>query len=88
VDLRSDVFGTREETACYVQGVLDDYFAMGVRSCRHQDVQAVDGGTSHRAGTVTWELIDQVANVVTSWRESYLLVNDTEDLIVRSSIDR
>lgn len=86
-DGTAELFVTRAITARYFQRVLDDYSAMGVRSCRHRDLHVVDTGARHSLGTVTWELMDDAEVVVASWRESYVLVNDGENLVVRSSID-
>ncbi len=91
VACRSDgtaaTFDSSEETARYFQGLLDEYYAMGVRSCRHRDVDAVQVGENHRLATATWELCDDAENIVTTWRESYVLVGAAAPLHVRSSID-
>lgn len=86
-DGTSATFDTDEAIAGYFQGLVDDYSAGGVRSCRHRDVIVVEVGAMHVLATVTWELLDQASTLVTSWRESYLLVRAADGLAICASVD-
>jgi hypothetical protein len=78
---------TREEIARYFQTVLDDYFAQGCRSCRYLELEVLAVGSQSASGTVTWELLDQHGQILSSWRESYNLLRTEHGLQIFASTD-
>ena len=86
-DGSSEVFLTRESIARYFEKVLDGYHRRGCRSCRHKALEIVPAGSAAVFATVTWELLNQNASIVTTWRESYNLVRSGEGLKACASMD-
>jgi hypothetical protein len=67
------VFMSSAETGAYFQGIVDDYYAKGCRSCRYRELTVAALGNDCALGTVTWELLAQDQLVLSTWRESYNL---------------
>ena len=83
----AESFADADATGRYFQGVLDDYRAAGVETCRHRDLEVAWSDDRHADAAVTWELVGSGGDVIVSWRESYLLVEHDGRLLVRASID-
>ena len=83
----AEVFVSSAETARYFQRVLDDYHARGCRSCRYHGLSWVALGSRCALATVSWELLDDQLQVLTSWRESYNLSLKDGRLLIFASTD-
>lgn len=86
-DGSADTFDDRAATGRYFASILDRYHELGARACTHRDLESVDVGGRHVLATVTWDLLAASGESVTSWRESYLLVQEADRLLARTSID-
>lgn len=80
-------FTSSDEIAAYFQILLDGYRARGCRSCRYLDLEVLALGADCALGSVTWELLDADAVVVTRWRESYNLCRVDGRYLVFASTD-
>lgn len=85
-DGSAETFADRDAIATYFQRIVDGYRHQGVRSCTHRDL-VVDTIGAHLVGSVTWDLLDAQRDAITSWRESYVLVQRDGALLSRASID-
>jgi hypothetical protein len=86
-DGTSSLYSSNEETARYFQRILDEYRRRGARRCSYKDLDVLVLGRSHLLATVTWELLDQTGNAVSSWRESYALAQRDGQYKITASID-
>jgi hypothetical protein len=83
-----DCFVAHADIARYFQDVVDGYYRQGCRSCRYRDLGVVALGRRSALATVTWDLLEEDGNVLTSWRESYnLTLVDEGSLRVIASVD-
>ncbi len=71
----------------YFQGFLDRYRNRGCSACRYADLDVQSLGGHALLGTVTWELCGTAGEVLSRWRESYVLVRVEGQLKIRASID-
>jgi len=78
---------TPADIASYFQRVLDGYFAQGCRSCRYLGLEVVSMGSQSAQATVTWELLGQGGEMLSSWRESYNFMRAENGLRIFSSTD-
>jgi len=81
------VFIKQSEIEELYQHYLDEYLAQGINSCRYKDLEYIPLGRNCICATVTWEMLSPVKDVVTSWRESYNLINYDNELKIFSTID-
>lgn len=86
-DGSSETLPDAATTGQYFDRIVTGYHELGVRSCTHRDLEITDVGGRHTLATVTWDLLDDGGVAVVTWRESYLLVDEAGELLVRTSID-
>ncbi|HVL00386.1 MAG TPA: hypothetical protein VM553_11275 [Dongiaceae bacterium] len=86
-DSTSELFSSAAAIGAYFQGIVDDYYRQGCRSCRYRDLQVVPMGSMSALGTVTWELLRADSSVLIAWRESYHLAYVDGRLLAFVSVD-
>ena len=75
------------EIEAYFQGLLDRHLSQGVLFCKYNDFECQQVGKSNYFATVTWSMMGAEDKVITTWRESYNLVNTASGLKIFTSID-
>lgn len=80
-------FSEQVDIEQYFQKLLDDYAQQGVISCSYEELESVPIGNSCMLATVTWSMISRDGETVTTWRESYTLVNTRLGFKIFTSID-
>ena len=80
-------FSEQVDIEQYFQKLLDDYAQQGVISCSYEELESIPIGNSCMLATVTWSMISRDGEAVTTWRESYTLVNTTLGFKIFTSID-
>jgi len=75
----------KEAVAAYFQGYLDSYRRQGVTACAYKDLQTFQIGEHAFVGIVTWLLTSNDGKLLISWRESYNLLVQANQLLVYSS---
>ena len=75
------------EVEAYFQGLLDRHLSQGVLSLKYSDYECQKVGKSNYFATVTWSMLGAENKVVSTWRESYNLVNTPTGLKIFTSID-
>lgn len=75
------------EVSHHFQSYLDEYEAMGCRSCRYANLEVKWLGTESVLASVDWMLLDQSEAPVSGWAESYLLSLVGNQVLAYASID-
>lgn len=75
------------EVVAYFQGLLDRHLERGVLSLKYSDYECHKVGKSNFFATVTWSTVGAEGKLISTWRESYNLVNTEAGLKVFASID-
>ena len=81
------ILSNHAEIAQYFDGFLARYQAQGCRSCGYQDLQISSLSPTQCVVSVTWQLFDAQHQIVSTWRESYLLLQIGMDWKIVMSID-
>jgi len=75
------------EVVTYFQSLLDRHKSQGVVACKYHDLECVPIGNSCFLATVTWTMMGSENCVISTWRESYNLINRETGLKIFTSID-
>lgn len=81
------LFSSNSDIANYFQGIVDEYYAEGCRSCCYRDLDVVTVSEACVLGTVTWVLLTEKGLELSRWRESYNISIKGDELKIFSSID-
>jgi len=84
---RFSVYDTGAGIATYFDGVIDGYADQGISRCRYRDLECKPFGENACLASVTWEMLGSGDEVITSWREAYVLVRSKGSLKIVTSID-
>jgi len=71
----------------YFQGLLDRHSSQGVLFCKYSEYECQKIGKSNFFASVTWSMIGAEDKLISTWRESYNLVNTESGLKIFTSID-
>ncbi|MFT4195903.1 hypothetical protein [Ottowia sp.] len=89
--IRSDgsraLFSSHQAIADYFQEVVSDYRSRGCIGCRYFGLEVQSMGAGAALGTVSWALFSQAGVVLSSWRESYNLIQVDGELKACVSVD-
>ena len=75
------------ELVTYFQSLLDKHSADGVICCKYTDLKSSPTGKSCFFATVTWTMMGEDEKLISTWSESYNLVNTDSGLKIFTSID-
>ncbi|MFT6122466.1 MAG: hypothetical protein ACJASG_000989 [Oleiphilaceae bacterium] len=75
------------EVKAYFQSLLDRHLSNGVLFLKYSDYECQTVGKSKYFATVTWSMMGAEDKVVSTWRESYNLVDTDAGLKIFTSID-
>jgi hypothetical protein len=75
------------ELVDYFQTLLDKHSAQGVLSCQYSDLEWAAIGNRCFSASVTWTMMGAENNVISTWRESYNLMQTDSGLKIFTSID-
>ncbi len=81
------ILSSHAEIAQYFDGFLAQYQAQGCRSCAYQDLQISPLSPTQLVASVTWQLFDAQHQILSTWRESYVLLQTSIDWKIVMSID-
>ena len=81
------LFATPGAIGEYFQGIVDQYFAQGCRTCRFHNLEITPLGSAAVLASVSWELLDANDEVIGAWRESYNLVRSAAGWHIHVSTD-
>lgn len=81
------ILSTHTDIAQYFDGFLTQYQAQGCRSCAYQDLQIYPLSPTQLVASVTWQLFDAQHQILSTWRESYVLLQISIDWKIVMSID-
>ncbi|WJN58543.1 MULTISPECIES: hypothetical protein [unclassified Pseudomonas] len=81
------LFATAADIGDYFQGIVDQYFAQGCRSCRFHGLEITPLGCAAVLASISWELLDSGGEVIGAWRESYNLTRGADGLRIHVSTD-
>ncbi|MBD9423824.1 hypothetical protein IB232_00685 [Pseudomonas sp. PDM15] len=81
------LFTTATDIGDYFQGIVDDYFAQGCRSCRFHSLEITPLGCAAVLASLSWELLDGGGEVIGAWRESYNLARSSAGWCIHVSTD-
>ena len=81
------LFATAADIGDYFQGIVDQYFAQGCRSCRFHGLEIRPLGCAAVLASLSWELLDDGGEVIGAWRESYNLTRGVEGWRIHVSTD-
>ena len=76
-----------EEIVTYFQTLLNKHSSDGVQTCKYDDFECIAIGNSCFLATVTWSMMAENKDVISTWRESYNLVRTDSGLKIFTSID-
>jgi hypothetical protein len=71
----------------YFSAILADYKKQGVAYCTYSNFEFSAIGQKSALATMDWNMKKADGTLVTSWRESYLLILGNETLKIVTSID-
>lgn len=75
------------DVVIYFQNLLDRHKSRGVHYCKYQDLECGPIGNRCFLATVTWTMVGAENSVISTWRESYNLINTSTGLKIFTSID-
>ena len=78
---------TQEESEIYFQILLDRHSSSGVVRCKYEDLDCSSLGSNCFLATVTWTMMSEEGETVSSWRESYNLIKTDSGLKIYTSVD-
>lgn len=81
------LFASTAEIGAYFQGIVDQYFAQGCRSCRFHSLEITPLGCAAVLASLSWELLDGGGEVIGAWRESYNLARSSAGWCIHVSTD-
>ncbi len=71
----------------YFQSLLDKHSADGVIYTKYEDLEVTPIGRSCFLASVTWTMMNDAGDPISSWRESYNLIKTNDGLKIFTSID-
>lgn len=71
----------------YFQSLLDRHSADGVTHTKYEDLACQEIGRSCFLASVTWTMMNEAGETVSTWRESYNLIKTSDGLKIFTSID-
>lgn len=80
-------FTSHEHIETYFDEIVQQYRQEGCRACAFKDMTLVCTGSASALASVTWELVDEQGQMLSTWRESYNLVRTGQGLRIFASID-
>ena len=80
-------FLTINEVAALFQGYLDQYREQNCQSCRYDHLAFMLLGANRVVVSVTWQLYNPQQQLVSTWRESYNLLKNSQGLFIYASTD-
>lgn len=81
------VFLSSEQITNYFQDYLNQYREQGCSDCRYDDLSFVLLGAHRVVVSVTWQLYNPQQQLVSTWRESYNLLQNSQGLFIYTSTD-
>jgi hypothetical protein len=81
------LFASTAEIGAYFQGIVDQYFAQGCRSCRFHGLEVTPLGAAAALASVSWALLNRGGEVIGAWRESYNLARSSAGWRIHASTD-
>ncbi len=76
-----------DDIANYFQNYLNQYREQGCSDCRYYDLSFVLLGAHRVVVSVTWQLYNPQQQLVSTWRESYNLLKNSQGLFIYASTD-
>lgn len=77
----------QEELIDYFQSLLNKHSEQGVTHCKYEDLEYASIGSRCYMATVTWTMLGENEKVISTWRESYNLLDTKNGLKIFTSID-